>query len=301
MKLIIFISAVFCTNLNAKLLDKTVAVVNDQPILLSQVKRMSQNIDARRNISPQIYSNSKYSLKDLIKIKIQGTLIKEKLTEVGYIISDEQVEAQIQATENRLGLNREALLNFLRSNNFSFDEYFELIRSSIEHNLFISRIIQPLLSISEQDVKYHYYKKFSKKKRLNFKYELVDFYISEKQITKAQVGRLSSILTQFQRTGILPKEFSSIMTNDLGELSESDLNTSLRNVIGTAEEGTFSRPIKIRGDYHVFFVKKKDLVESDDFLRLKGQIRAEIFQKLIKSVSASWFKSQAEKHYIKYF
>ncbi|MCR9206338.1 MAG: SurA N-terminal domain-containing protein [Halobacteriovoraceae bacterium] len=299
--LLFFISAFLCFNSQAVLLDKIVAVVNDRPILLSQIKRVSKNVEARRNISPQIYSKNKYSRKEIIEIKIQEQLLRGKLTEIGYIISDDQVEAQIKNTEDRLGLNRAALLNFLKSNNFSFDEYFELIRSSIEYNLFISRIIQPLISITEQDVKNAYYNKYSGKKRLSFKYELVDFSLPSNKLKKGMLSQFTSILTNFQQTGILPSDFSEVSTNNLGELREGDLNSKLKKLLSSTEEGKFSKPTKIGGQYHVFFVKRKDLVESEDFLRSKNRIRAELFQKSIKSVSTSWFKSEAGKHYIKYF
>lgn len=296
-----FLSALFCLNTNAVLLDKIVAVINDRPILLSQINRISENVEARGNISPQIYSKRKYSSKELIQIKVNELLLRDKLTEIGYIISDDQVEAQIKNTEDRLGLNRAALLNFLKGNNFSFDEYFELIRASIEYNLFVSRIIQPLISITEQDVKNAYYRKYSGKKRLSFKYEIVDFSLPKNKLKKGMLSQFQNILTNFQQTGILPSEFSDVSTNNLGQLREGDLNSNLRKVLGDTEEGKFSTPVDIGGQYHVFFVKKKDLVESDDFLRNKDRIRAELFQKSIETVSDSWFKSEADKRYIKYF
>lgn len=298
---IFLFSILFCLSSEATLLDKIVAVVNEKPILLSQVNRISQNVEARRNISPQIYSKAKYTKRELIDIKIQEQLLRDKLTEIGYIISDDQVEAQIKSTEDRLGLNRSALLNFLKSNNFSFDEYFELIRSSIEYNLFISRIIQPLISITEQDVKNAYYSKYSGKKRLSFKYELVDFSLPSSRIKKGMLSQFTSILTNFQQTGVLPSEFSDISTNNLGELREGDLNAKLKKLLANTEEGKFSEPTKIGGQYHVFFVKRKDLVESEDFLKNKNRIRAELFQNSIKTVSTSWFESEGRKHYIKYF
>lgn len=297
----LFISFLICASSYAALLDKIVAVVNDKPILKSQIKRISENVLARKNISPQIYSKTKYSEKELIDLKVNEYLLRDKLTEIGYVVSDDQVEAQISATEERLGLNREALLNFLKSNDFSFDEYFELIRSSIEYNLFLSRIVQPLISITEQDVKNSYFKKYSGKKRLSFKYELVDFSMPKSQLKAGMLKQFKSILSNFQQTGILPKEYSNVSTNPLGKVSEGDLNKNMKKVLSETDEGKFSDPILLGPQYHIFFVKKKDLVESDDFLRSKNQIRAELFQKAMSTVASQWFQTEASKHYIKYF
>jgi peptidyl-prolyl cis-trans isomerase SurA len=289
------------TTCHSALLDKIVAVVNSETILLSQVNRISENLEARRNISPQIYSKTKYSFRDLVNIKINEVILRDKLTEMGYVISDEQVESQVKATEERLGLNRSALLNFLKSNNFSFDEYFELIRSSIEYNLFLSRIIQPLISITEQDVKNSYYKKYSSQKRLSFKYELVDFSLDKSSFKKGMLKQFKSILSSFQQTGVLPEEFSDVSTNVLGEIRESGLTSNLKNLLTNTEEGKFSNPLLMGSQYHIFYVKKKDLVESEDFMGKRNQIRAELFQKSMITISASWFKSEADKHYIKFF
>ncbi len=286
---------------NAKLLDKIVAVVNSQPILLSQINRMGENLEARRNISPQIYGKKTYTKKNLVDIKINEFLLRDKLTEMGYVITDEQVEAQVKATEDRLGLNRAALLNFLKSNNFSFDEYFELIRTSIEYNLFLSRIIQPLISITEQDVKNAYYQKYSSNRRLSFKYELVDFSLDRGDFKKGMLRQFKSVLTSFQQTGILPDEFSNVSTNVIGEIREDGLTSDLKKVLKDTPEGKFSNPILIGGQYHVFFIKSKDLVESEDFLVKKNQIRAQLFQSSMETIATSWFKSEADKHYIKYF
>lgn len=289
------------TTCHSALLDKIVAVVNSQTILLSQVNRISENLEARRNISPQIYSKTEYSFRDLVNIKINELILRDKLTEMGYVISDEQVESQVKATEERLGLNRSALLNFLKSNNFSFDEYFELIRSSIEYNLFLSRIIQPLISITEQDVKNSYYKKYSSKKRLSFKYELVDFSLDKRSFKKGMLKQFKSVLSSFQQTGVLPEEFSDVSTNVLGEIREGGLTSNLKSLLTKTDEGNFSNPLLMGPNYHIFYVKKKDLVESEDFMGQRNQIRAELFQKSMITISGSWFNSEADKHYIKFF
>lgn len=298
---VLILTFLISTQGHAALLDKIVAVVNSQPILLSQIKRTSENLEARRNISPQIYNKSKYTRRELVDIRINEFLLRDKLTEMGYVISDEQVESQVKATEDRLGLDRSALLNFLRSNNFSFDEYFELIRSSIEYNLFLSRIIQPLISITEQDVKNAYYQKHANNKRLSFKYELVDFSMDRSSFKKGMLNQFKGVLTSFQQTGILPKEFSDVSTNVIGEIREDGLTNDLKKVLKDTPEGKFSEPISIGGQYHVFFIKSKDLVESEDFLVRKNQIRAELFQTSMETIAKSWFKSEADKHYIKYF
>ncbi len=294
-------ASLFSLDSRAELLDKIMAIYDDQPILLSQLKRIKANIPARRNISPQIFSKAKYSLEELAQMRIRSKLIRAKLNEMGYIVSDDQVEASIKSTEQRLGLNRAALLNFLKNNDFSFDEYFELIRESQEYGLFVSRVIQPLISITEQDIKNAYYQKNSTNKSLSFSYNLVDFSIDESALNSAQVKALKPTLVEFQQNGVLPEVYSTVSTNELGNLTEDSLIGPIRKALASTNEGEFSDPISLGGSYHVFYVKKKDLVESSDYLDKKNQIYSELFQKAIESISDSWFNTEMEKHYVKTF
>ena len=49
-------------------------------------------------------------------------------------------------------------MNFLKSNDLTFNEYFEVIRETIEFNIFNGRVIQPLITITDQEVKNLFYK-----------------------------------------------------------------------------------------------------------------------------------------------
>jgi peptidyl-prolyl cis-trans isomerase SurA len=291
----------FSLQTQAVLLDKIVAVFNERAISLSQIKRVRENLTARRNISPQIFTKDKYSLKELVQLELNRSLVREKLTEMGYVVSDDQVEAQIKNTEDRLGLSRSALLDFLKNNNFTFDEYFELIRGSIEYNLFISRVIQPLVSITEQDIKNAYYQKYSNQKRMSFNYNLVDFSLPKSKFKKGMLKSFNKVMTEFQKTGNLPSNFADVSSNALGAVSEDGLTKKMNKLLNKTAEESFSKPILLGGDYHVFYVKKKDLVESDHYLTQKNQIQARIFQSSVGSISKSWFVSESDKHYIKVF
>jgi peptidyl-prolyl cis-trans isomerase SurA len=286
------------TQTHAKLLDKTVAIFNSTVITLSQVQRIQDNIASRRNISPIIYKDTNLTQKQIVDLMIERLIIREKLNEIGYVRNDEQVETEIQSIEKRLGLNREQLLSFLESNNMSFDEYFEVIRETIEFNIFNGRIVRPLISVTDQEIKNHFYKQ-SKDKTLAFKYTLVDFSMNESKMKKGMLSKFSSVLEKFQVTGILPKNYESVETNVLGDITEDGLTDNLKKTLKATDEGQFSSPVKLGDTFHVFFVKKKDLVESDLFLQVKDQIRGELMSKQAVGVTELWFKREISKHYIR--
>lgn len=284
---------------NEKLLDKIVAVINTKVISLSEIKRMEVTLEARREVSPVIFSEKKYSQQELLDIMIRSFIIRDKINAQGYVINDDAVESRIKMTEDRLGLKRADLLQFLKAKGLTYEEYFEVIRETMEFNIFAQRIIAPLVSVTEQEIKNEYYRRNSANNALSFKYNLVDFYIPEAQLIDKDENRFLAVLKDYQLTGKLPEEYRNLETNNLEGISEDGLTKDLAQTLKQAAEGSFSKAIKIQDHLHVFYVQKKDLVESQDFLKFKDQIQNDIFANKGKSATTNWFDREFSNYYIK--
>jgi peptidyl-prolyl cis-trans isomerase SurA len=298
--LFLIISSVFQNGAYAqeKLLDKLVAVINTRIVSLSEIKRMEDTLPARQEVSPMVYNESKYTHKQLLNIIIRSFIIREKINAQGYVINDDAVESRIKMTEERLGLKRADLLNFLKSKNLTYEEYFEIIRETMEYNVFASKIIAPLISVTEQEIKNEYYKRNTSNNALSFKYNLVDFYVKESTLVDKNEARFLAVLKDYQLTGKLPEEYRELETNNLENLNEDALSKELGAILKTTSEGSFSKASTINGYMHVFYVQKKDLVESQDFVKFKEQIQNDIFMSKGKSVTNNWFDREYSNYYI---
>lgn len=288
----------FTFNTHAVLLDKVAGVINDKVYSLSEIVRVKETISARKEIAPFIYVKNKYTNNEILKLQQNLFIIKDKLSELGFVVSDDSVEARIKETEQRLGLRRADLLEFLKSKGISFIEYFELIREATEFNIFNRRIIAPLVNITEQEIKNYYYKMNSNNKALSFKYEIVDFYLPENKVMKEDLERLKFILEEYQKTGNLPSLYRDIETTNLGHVSDDDLPKELSKILKVTDEGTFSNPYIKSNLVHLFYVKKKDLTASQDFIAKKDSIYNSIYMERSKSITTNWFSREALNYYI---
>lgn len=282
-----------------KLLDKIVAVVNTRVVSLSEISRIEETLLARREVSPIIYTKTKYTQRELVDIIIRSFIIRDKITAQGYVINDEAVESRVKMTEERLGLKRADLLEFLKGKGITYEEYFEIIRETMEFNIFASRIIAPLISVTEQEIKNEYYRRNTNNNALAFKYSLVDFYVPEDGLVTKDKKIFLNVLKDYQLTGKLPEEYRSLETNNLENLSEDGLSKELAGILKNTAEGAFSEPISLNNHIHAFYVQKKDLVESQEFLKFKEQIQGDIFTEKGKSVTDNWFDRELANYYIK--
>ena len=282
-----------------KLLDKIVAVVNTRVISLSEINRIQDTLEARREISPIVYSEKKYDQKELLQILIKAFIIRDKINAQGYVINDDAVESRIKMTEERLSLKRADLLQFLKGKGITYEEYFELIRETMEYNIFAQRIISQLISVTEQEIKNEFYRRNSTNNALAFKYNLVDFYIPEAKLVDKSENKFLAVLKDYQLTGKLPEEYRDLESNNLDNLNEDGLSKELATILKTTSEGSFSKAISLSDHLHVFYVQKKDLVESQDYLKFKDQIQSDIFMSKGKSVTSNWFDREFSNYYIK--
>lgn len=298
---IALIALLFACVAQAKVIDKIVAVVDDKIITLSMVQRIVANLQIRRNIAPFIYNKSKLTNKEVADNIINAKMIRDKLSEFGFVVGDEQVQGNVKQRISQLNLTRKQLIQFLKQNSMNFDEYFELTREAMEYSLFVDRVISPLISVTEQEIKNTYYKRNLSNQTLSFKYDLVDFYLPKSKLGKGKLSKFKSVLIKFQNTGNLPKDYKGVETNTLGELTEDGLTPDLKKLLKKTDEGSFSNPFLLGGDYHVFFVKKKDLVESEDFTAQKRKIRGELMKNATDKMTSIWLARQKNGHYVKYF
>ncbi|MBC7712089.1 MAG: hypothetical protein H7177_02035 [Rhizobacter sp.] len=286
-------------NVEAKLLDKIAAVVDDNIISLSQVIRTNNNIAIKKNVAPMIYDKSSFTNAEILNISINKFLVRSKLTDIGYTITDDQVEAQIKTNQERLGVDRKALMGFLKQQGTSFDEYFETLREAIEYSYFVNRVISPMISISEQDVKNTYYKNNIKDSRMNFKYALIDYAISKDQIAKPGKGQMEEVVKQYRVNSNLPEAYSTMTVSNLDDITEEGIAPEMKSLLKETDEGAMTTPILLNGHYHIFYLAKKDLVETEAFASQKDKIKDELFEKQVKAEIAVWFERERNKHYIK--
>lgn len=291
-------SLLFIGTADAKLLDKVSGVINDKVFTLSEIVRVKNTVNIRREIAPFIYSQPNYNNKDVLNLLQNLFIIRDKLSELGYVISDDAVESRINETEKGLGLNRKELLKFLESKGISFNEYFEILREAMEYNVFNGRVIAPLVTITDQELKNLYYKKTKNKKALSFKYKVLDFTLPKDKVLKSDYVRLPAILEKYRTTGNIPQIYRDISTNDLGSVAGEDLPQELSEILRETDEKSFSKTYIKGNTVHIFYVSKKDLADSQEFLRSKRVLYNQIFAERSKDITANWFSRERLSYYI---
>jgi peptidyl-prolyl cis-trans isomerase SurA len=283
-----------------KLLDKIVAVINGKVFTLSELKRIEKTIEARKEISPFLYTPGKtFSETELLNLMIKSYVVRDKLSQQGYVVGDDSVESRIRMTEEKLGLNRDSLLEFLKAKGVSYEEYFEVIREAMEFNLFTTRIIAPLVTVTEQEIKNEFYKRSSDNRALSFKYNVVDFSVPGTQAKGKDIKTFKQALKDYQVSGRLSLGYSDLESSAFDEIKEDALAPAIVKALGQTPEGEFTEPFMLGDRLHSFYVKNKDLVESQAYLKSRAKLEDEIYNEKTGALSSNWFERELSNYFIK--
>ena len=296
---IIFLTPGLCAY--GKLLDRIVAVFNDQTITLSEVNRIQSNLKSRSGIARGLYPKKHYTFEEIIDKEIDIKTIRSRLNETGYFVNDDQVETMINRVEKEFRITRQHLRNELAVKNIFFEEYFELLRASREYNILLSTIVEPLVSITEQQIKNRFFNDNIGNRTLSISYSLVAYQISSSHLRKKDLSDFTKSLITYRLNGIIPKKYSSLDQINIGNVKDDDLEASIKNVLKQTNEGSFSKPIFNAHTYTVYYISKKDLVESNLYQKAKPKIHHAIFEEETKKILTVWLVRERDKHYVKKF
>jgi len=106
-------------------------------------------------------------------------------------------------------------------------------------------------------------------------------------------------MIDFQKGSQLPRKYNSIESSTLGDISEEGLTKELQALIKKSGEGEFTDPLLMFGKVHIFFIKNRDVVESDLFLSSKDRLRAKLYEKKAVEVTNLWFEREMSNNYVK--
>lgn len=279
----------------SKLIDKLVGVINEHSISLSEVDRVLKSLKGRREISGALYNNVK-TQKDVIKLLFQVHVVKKELDTLGYGVSDSRVDAQIQNTLKKIRLSKSQLIQQLAKTGLTFDEYYQVLKQSMEFSLFQQKIIAPLVIISEQEIRSLYLQKAGKKAAKTIQYKLSDFIIPKNKINGNDAKRLQQKIQSSLNSGN-KVTFNNLEKFDVGNVKATSLSQQIMEHIQSANEGEVTSAIEIDDNYHYFYIEKKEFSQSDEFTKVKPQIANYLFEQKSVNISGSYFEKKIQEDY----
>lgn len=299
----------FVTHAEPVVVDKIVAVVNDQIITKSDLEQFRSKLKKgslvdegllRMNDVEKILKDDTALLNHLIDERILDSEVKRK----GLEVTIERVEQEIRNIAKKNGLNRNQLREAVVGRGNSFAQYQDFIKTSLERQALIEKEVQSKIRISDEDVISY----LSSQKSFNgqiFEYQISQILFLNKNKKEAAQKRASAALARIQNGDSFEKVADE--TNEdpghnkggvLGSFKADELQKEVELAVRPLAPGEVSGLVSTKIGFHILKVNKKRLVADSKFEETKakiiGQLQSEAFQKQFRS----WLDQRRDDSFI---
>lgn len=310
----VFGSPLIVNSKSAEVVDRIVAVVNDDIITLielnSSLKPYSEKIRSLgyplEKEQQLLFKVRKDMLDRLINQKIEDQEIKRSKVE----ISEEQIDKTIEKIKDTNYLTDEQLRAALARDGLTMEEYRKKIKSQILRTRLVNLKVKSKIVITKEDVK-AYYEKHIEEYGGKQKYHLRNIImkvplfsgIKEKLEVKARMDEILEKLNAGESFEVLAAKYSESPTasdgGNLGEFEFDLLSPQLQKAIGNIKPGEFTPVIDTDQGYQIFFLEEILSTQGKTLEEVTPEITNKLFNESVDEKYRAWIGDLRKQSVIK--
>ena len=311
--LLISILIILSFNLaHGKIVERVVAVVNDDMVLLSEMNQLTKNLDQGILVFAELLS-----LKDMENLK------KIKKSQMNYLIDERIIDAEVQrqglqATTERTEAEIKQFMTsapqlerVLKENGVMFSDYKNFVQLSLGRKSLLEKEISSKIKISDEEISTYYISEMGQGSGQVFEYQLAHILFSpDKGGMKAAKARAKKLLNKIKgkSESINFDELASKYSEDphfshkglLGSFKSGEIHPNIEKAIKDLPAGDISpKIIKTNSGYHIIKVLKKTLVADNKYLEARGRIHKTLHIRAFKNRFNQWLQQKRDDSFIR--
>ncbi|MBP6217112.1 MAG: SurA N-terminal domain-containing protein [Oligoflexales bacterium] len=293
-----------------QLLDRIVAIINNKPILQSDItEKISTGLLVKISDFPSSPKDSPFdrALNDSINVQ----LILDEAKRFDIEVEDDQVEKQIQEMMKDNGQTKPWLIDFLAQQNKTYEDYKKDIREHMILFKFKGRAIRPLIKITKKDVEHYYLKKQGSTVdavELSIRQIFISADTKSDSPFTAEKRKMAQEVYQTLQSGVPFLEVEKIYSDrsDARQGVEAhayrlkDFSPDIRQELEKLQIGEFSRPVETSSGFFLFFLENKKFTGSQDYQSKAKELENELLAVEIEAQLINWIKTARAKAKITY-
>ncbi len=299
--------------LEAEVVDRIIAYVNDDIITLSELNERTRYFVAARKQNPFLREQDQ-SL-ETIRREILDNLIDERLTaqEVSRLqisVRDSEVDEVIERVMQENNLTQEALEAQLRKEGKTIEDLRQQMRKTLEQNQLINREVRSKTVITTELVEAYYQshlEEFQGKQRWRLQDIFLPFPSGSSAEDRAELHDLAQQIVGRLQLGA---DFASLAQRysrgpgaeqggDLGFFSKGELDPTLEKAVVKLKEGESSQVIETEMGLHIVKVTEVDLTPPKPLEQVRESIYSRLYQRELDYKYREWISSLRERSFVK--
>jgi peptidyl-prolyl cis-trans isomerase SurA len=271
---LILFSLIFAIPSQGEVVDRIIAIVNDDIITLKEVESYV-HVEKRNQFTSIDEYLRNLQLKERLDFFISSLLIKQQAKKLKIDVSDKEVESIIENIKKQNLITEIELKEQLKKDNITYDNFAEGIRLNVLRSRVLARVVSPDVRVTDSTLK-EYYDKHKDEYR-DMEYHLKQIFISGQRGDGSQrAANAYKLLDQGKKFEDVALEFSDDPSGkqggDIGFVKVEELLPALKESVKLLVPNTYTNAVQTPYGFHILKlieIKKTDLAP---FETLKDKI-----------------------------
>ncbi len=300
MKKFFFITLLFCflfaVNCYGRIVEGIAAIVNDEIISISDLNNALIPIKEKIRMSglskEQKAKELEKAKKEILDNLILNKLIEQKAKELGYKVTEKDVDGVINNILREQHLTLEQLKNALKQSNISYEYYRNKLKGEVLRARVVNSYIRREIKIPKEDIEKYIKEHFLK----NIKAEYHIQQILLKKYDKNKINKIMELLKKEPFSDVA-KKFSEgpfkDKGGDLGFFKKGEMLPAIDKLVVNMTPGEI-KTVKTKIGFHIIKlieIKTKKLPEKEMYKRAENILKSKKFKEKLKE----WLKTLRKK------
>jgi len=292
----------------AETLNRIVATIDGDPITLIELERYAE-IAKKRPGGDQVAVDQKAILDELILDKI----IQKQVEILGLKATDQQIDNYIESIRGRNNLSEEQLMEALKQQNMSWDQYRVQVRADIERANLINREIRTKVNVSPEEVE-RYYKAHLDEYGSTAKVtaRLISLQVppgaseADKAEIRAKAEEVHKLAAEGGNFAKLAKEYSQGPAaeegGDIGEIQPDEMRPEFAKAAKSLEPGQLSPLIVTPDGFHILKIEKTSGEKHRPLAEVSEEIKEKLYKEAMETRYDRWLNQDLRaRHHVETF
>ncbi len=292
----------------AETLNRIVATIDGEPITQIELERYAETARKRPG-GDQIAADNKAVLDELVLDKI----IQKQVEILGLKASDQQIDSYIESIRSRNNLTEEQLMEALKQQGMSWDQYRVQVRADIERANLINREIRNKVNVSPEEIERYYnahldeYGASAKATvRLISLLVPVDASEADKAAIRAKAEDVHKRAADGENFAKLAKEFSQGPAadegGDIGEVNPDELQPEFAKALKSLDAGQVSPLIVNAQGFHIVKMEKSSGGTHRPLAEVSDEIKEKLYKEAMETRYDRWLNQDLRaRHHVETF
>lgn len=287
----LLLAVVVASPASAEIVDRVVAVVNDEAIFLWQVRQRSvpflDQIRAARTQEDRVRMRDELYQRVLDEL-IDEELIRQAARELDITVTQSEVERAIRNVIVQNGMDEETFWAAVRGQGYTEAGYRADVARQLLRLKVLNQRVRDRVNITEPDVRREYDQQLRLlTRRLRFRASHIFFPLAE-DASPPEVARARQEAEQLRTTIHDAAGFELAIEGhiggELGWLNQGDLPPALEEALQALQPGEVSAPVRGESGYHIFLLHERERGDAD--VPTYEEVRDEIYGRLLEEAMA---------------